>query len=546
MVVDESVISKTNVYTKEYDASYPNHLGTISTNWTQEKRTVLKEAYNYKFRNLCEILDYGYTNVKPTEGLLTISKDTTYEPSIWPWTVPYGQEDSADIIAEREVYIQPSSLVSPSSEGCEIVNKITKNNGSIRISRSVLANSSSGGIGVLDAGKSTGYEGKPFNYGGVKRFIENEIPTDYELNLSFPWNAIGPEGVVGPTGMVEMIDDSGNYWIAIGDEDNKIPSQFSSDDFINTYTIMMVPENKVDEFENLVVSLDNYEDSLLQVQTFDKKDWSEETVSARRGTYVSTRGSRNREGFLELANSRVGENFFSLFIKVFDYNLERAESHPYSEIEFNSPAASGGSNYELLFEPELRSEILPINRTDLVSSTDAQCSCDFCNEEDVEDFTPSIWKQHNHDEWVVSNLESPFAGPFSRDGFNVWLSAGQDPRWGSVLWSTVDEGKAWMTFRQARLGIDEVHGNITTIIVSASFRMTDFSGNYQEIPLYFTYDEFIFELEDYTPLKEVQRLLEIDDNDVVCDDTLLTYVNPKILLDCQEEATAEIDISSNL
>ncbi len=542
MNVDETIISKTNIHKKEYDTSYPNHLETMSVNWTQETRNVLLENYNYKFRTLCDILQYGYNSSKPEEGVLLLGK-TGEKPniSVWPWTVPYNQTGNKNFIKNSETYIQPSSIVTPLSNGCEIVRKIEKYENGVRLSRAVMASPSSNGIGLYNIGKSNGYGSKPFDYGGVKRFIENEIPSDNDILESFPWIALGESGLVGPTGMVEMIDEDGNYWIAIGDSDNLNPSQHSTEDFINTYTIMMIPESKIDEFKKLVLAPDNYEDCILQTSDFDKKDWSGESVSRRERTYVSTRGSRNREGFLELVNSRVGERFFDLYIKIFDYNLTKAESHPYVEIEFNNPTEVENPPYILPFEVDVNNSIYPINKFDLVSPNDATCACNFCDIEGVVNFEPTMWKQHNHDEWVSSNLESPFSGPFSRDGFNVWLTAGQDPRWGSVLWSTVDEGKGWMTFRQSRIGIDKEHGNITTIIVTASFNMKDFSGSNGEIPLYFTYDEFIFNLEDYSSLKEVQRLIELDD-DIICDDTLLTYVNPNILIDCSEESTVDIDI----
>jgi hypothetical protein len=474
-------------------------------------------------------------------------------PSVWLWCPPYSQSGLQHIKDSEGFYIQSSSLVT-SGDNAEVVRSIRKSGGGARVTRAVMAGSNSTGIGNLDYGKCmASCSGKPFDFGNSKLDIDANIPTDEEMISSFPWNVIGDNGILGCTGFTEMIDSNKNYWVAFGDSSNKNASQFKDSDFINTYTIIKVPFNKLKEFEETILAYDNYRYANIQVRDFQRKDWSEVAINPKFGTYVTeVRASRNREGFLEMLNSRIGEKFFELYIKILDYNTTNPANNSYVYNEINSVDASAGVYNLGELDFSYTNEYYPIVGIDLVSKNDINCGCDFCNTENALTVDSSgnpvsfevnmapKWKQHNHTEWATSYLESPFSGPFSRENFNIWLSAGQDAGWGTVLWSTVDKGESWMHMRKSRFSISGE--NLVFATLTATFNMNTFSGSYTTIPMYINYDEFIFDVNYYKPLLEVQKILSRESKEIVCDDTLLTYTNPNIFLFCSEPK--EIDLGA--
>ena len=67
------------------------------------------------------------------------------------------------------------------------------------------------------------------------------------------------------------------------------------------------------------------------------------------------------------------------------------------------------------------------------------------------------WTNHFHEEWSVPAIESPFAGAFSMEEFNVWLTAGnsKNNRWGTNIWASNENGEITLHYRKQRVGISD-------------------------------------------------------------------------------------------
>jgi hypothetical protein len=145
------------------------------------------------------------------------------------------------------------------------------------------------------------------------------------------------------------------------------------------------------------------------------------------------------------------------------------------------------------------------------------------------------WIQHNHEEWSTPILESPFAGPFSTEDFNVWLASGdiKNTRWGTNIWSTVEGGIITLHHRSQRLGISDPQAGYE--LVDGVWTLTNKKSNRRviyyativsevQIPniesIEYTkptacrtfYNEFIFDMDAYSEtgidgiLKEIIRI----------------------------------------
>jgi hypothetical protein len=140
---------------------------------------------------------------------------------------------------------------------------------------------------------------------------------------------------------------------------------------------------------------------------------------------------------------------------------------------------------------------------------------------DNKDDSKYKWKQHNHEEWSLPILESPFAGPLSSTEFNVWLKAGniKGNRWGTDIWSTIEGGVITLHHRRQRLGINDPQagyalvdgvwtqidksadrGHIYYALITSEIQISNIEDieNIRPTPCRVFYDEFIYDLEAYS------------------------------------------------
>jgi hypothetical protein len=131
------------------------------------------------------------------------------------------------------------------------------------------------------------------------------------------------------------------------------------------------------------------------------------------------------------------------------------------------------------------------------------------------------WKQHNHEEWTLPILESPFAGPFSTDEFNVWLASGNTKgnRWGTNIWASDEGGVITVHHKKQRIGINDPQagyaledgvwkqiektanrGHLYYATITTEVKISHIEVSELEKPTACRvfYDEFIFDLDAYS------------------------------------------------
>ena len=129
-----------------------------------------------------------------------------------------------------------------------------------------------------------------------------------------------------------------------------------------------------------------------------------------------------------------------MFVYLIDENVVDVDAEGFeqqAEIAYADPSPDPDTLPALPLPPLDVEEDAPeiVQDLEIVSENDPDClvcsTCDTAttNYEDLENPTP--WIQHNHDEWVSPFLESPFSGPYNSDSFNIWLTGGQNNRWGT-------------------------------------------------------------------------------------------------------------------
>jgi hypothetical protein len=658
---------KINAWDDDFVDFHPDDLNTQSHDWDRETVSIPEESYNYRREDLCTILNNNYNIGPQDEGVFSVA--TSGANPVWLWSVPYDIFDE-DTVDEDNFFIQSSGIIldiSGNPSGAEVVRSVKFDNNAARLSRAVVAEAD--GIGMIDYGLSTGIgvSGQPFDFPVDHAQIATTLPSYSDLQSSFPWNALSDDGLLGPQGVTDMIDDGGNYWMAFGDKLNiNEKDDITGEDFINSYSILRVPADKVAEFQKTVIGHKNYTEAYttwrdfrlyelgLGFQTSENEVSGEydlgdffpnesnnstyhsagtltlgpfnQDVTFRTGpldrssgvgidddlevqigdnpptyplgqdnlasTYPanqflgllpagetikfrvangglgfsqangfihwrsrsgdvaledadgnSIRGARNREGFIEALNTLEGTKFYDIYVRLWDYRVNDYTSNAYVQEQVDTTLES--DTYELPLALDESRDLEAVQYYDIVSDRDLNClDCKFCVEaEAISGFVPSDWTQHNHEEWVAPYLESRKAGVFARDGFNVWLSAGQQPRWGAPIWSTVDEGKAWVHYRQSRLGTNESRDHLVLSQLTASFAVEDFVGDtYEPNPVYFNYDEFIYTLSDYDVLDSVQELIAKERwNDEICGETVNAYIPGSTLITCVTGAVLDVD-----
>lgn len=439
--------------------------------------------------------------------------------------------------------------------GSEFVRGIKYNNSTKfggLVSSAYITGPRSFGIGGLGLGKSTALCGQllftgdktPCKYDSDITEANRAIPADSLISKAWPWNIIGFDGTIGPAGFTDAIDDNGNYWIAIGDIHNTNPYRdtdfvsFENNNFKNFFTIVKVNASKKEEFFKTVLGRTNWDE-------VDGNNYNAVMCLSESFDLISEdiRGTRYREAILETLNMAEGQRYFDLYVKLIQENNGNIISDVVvaDKVNFTTTETLSGSTFVLPTTPiDSDLNIKPIQILDIVSQFDINCmSCYIDDTMATVCPSASNWKQHNHEEWVAPYLESPFSGPYSEQGFNIWLTAGSEPRWGVALWSSIRDGKMWANYRRQRIHVNEYRNHVVLAMMTASVAIDDFeaistssynlSGSIEHVPVYVNYDEFIYCLEDYQDAKLIKDILATQTasstNGVDCTDHVVASIN---------------------
>lgn len=582
--------------------------------WNYFSVNVDEFQYRYRRKELCDVIREGYNRgIVPDDGKMCTIKDISQvwlysvpfsadnqgqplEDLLWieenPLTVseyvtgsPFGFYDANNELQENIITVSTSGEnTSGSPIGSQILYKRTYSrddgNTGMRFSRSLFAGPTSRGIGLFNWGKSQAYGGELLHF-GEREYVRSGsglntgqvIPNNDTLAQSWPWNVIGNFGESGARSFTDTVDLSGNYWFAFGDRDNlvELEQQVSNDvDFKQAYIIGMIAAENIPNFKaslmksNIIRANDTLELFELGKLNPDYVEFS--------FLQAQIDGARLRDGIIEVVNSYEGENFFEIFAYLIDENVVNVDAAGFEE---QKAIADADCDCDINALPVLPLPPLEIGDNPpeiiqdlvVVSQTDADCLiCEVCdsvltNYDSLEN--PTKWVQHNHDDWVAPFLESPFAGPYNSDGFNIWLTAGSNNPWGTQVWSRLEDGKVWCSYRRQRLQIAGDRDKLILMAITGTIAIESFadiqpevvqisggtevlSGG-QNVPVYCTYDEFHYNLEDYEDL-DIVRFLREDECarrkyqfGIDCNDDFAVY-NP-ILVNTEAISSCTIDPS---
>jgi hypothetical protein len=473
----------------------------------------------------------------------------------------FGQPSPSGYVAPYTVLGWVKCNQEYNSYGSEIVRSYRYPNGAVSggiVSSAYITGPQSFGIGGLGIGKSTAMCGSLL-YGGERascqysQFSGNafeSIPSESTLNSAWPWNIIGFGGLLGPTGYTDAIDSQGNYWLAIGDTNNVNPytdlQSIAQSKFKNYYTIIKVAADKKASFFKTVLARTNWKE-------VDSTNLS--TILCLSDYYnlvdEKIKGTRLREGISEALNIIEGQKYYDLYVKLIQENSPNInvdmvvenkvnyETITYIDSSLNTQISGA---FILPLSPVVSTpKVKEIQELELISQFDINCvGCSICDASFITDCpSASPWLQHNHDEWVAPYMESPFAGPYSEQGFNIWLTAGKEPRWGVSLWSSIVDGKVWANYRRQRLHVNEYRNHLVLSMITAATAIDDFNalstssyklnGSIAHVPVYVHYDEFVYCLDDYRDSKFVQDIINSQNdntsNGVDCSDHIVASVN---------------------
>ena len=504
------------------------------------------ELYNYRHVSLCEMITGGYqtTSYIPSQGYLCSS---TGESNVWIYSIPLEDQTSELIgdafFIEESPYVR-TAIISGTMSGSDYFGNVTENirdiqgsnkaygsqivrtkkyiNGSIRglkVSKAIIAGPDSYGIGMLGYGKSKAYNGQllhlgnrtPVTYSGV--ISGAYIPSEDMINQAWPWNIIGKKGLLGPKTYTDMIDSNGDYWFAFGEKDNNKEIEDNNGDidvnYKNSYVIGLVKAANIGNLMKTALAGSNYIQAKEVIDNFDNY------YSLSLNGSV---GSRFRDAILELVNGVGGDKIFDLYIRLLEENvIDVDNTNYYKKYDgYYTWSMPKDSNDNLLGSKALplavlnNPEVTPVQVLSIVDDMDPNCiACYTCNATTQFDIiNPTNWIQHNHDQWTSPFLESPFSGPFSIDGFNIWLTAGKTNRWGTPLWATIKNGKIWVSYRRSRLHANPYRNHLVLSYITASIAIEDFAESAtKNIPVYVTYDEFLYNYNDYSGLQIVKDIV---------------------------------------
>lgn len=546
------------------------------------------DLYPYRRSTLCEMVSGGY-NVYNVENPVGYLCEIGGDEDVWIYSAPVGnpdfvQLDSNFFIAPSEfamsavlsggpmgmlpVYASPSfscTVSGASGQNCgfgsEIVHAVSflaesaATTGAL-VSTAYITGPESFGLGGFRLGKSQAY-GRRLLWNGPRTScaysdnadLNNVMPEDDTIRAAWPWNILGFDGIIGPRGFTDAFDVDGNYWLAVGDNLNVNPyiesTSFETGNFKNKYTIIKILAAQKDDFLKTILARTNILDinrNYMPIKCLS------EAVDATEVGYLN--GARYREGIIEALNMTEGQRYYDLYVKIIQENVTDKTSNEtiLSKADFvETTTVSGGSlivvDPLVLPLPALVSEpdVTVVQRLDLASTFDINCiSCHVCDTQfRLDSPAASPWFQHNHEEWVAPFMDSPFAGPYSKSGFNVWMTVGDQPRWGTPLWSTAREGKVWINYRRQKFHVNEYRNQLVLAMITSAVAIEDFetissytagiSGvSTEQIPVMVNYDEFLYCLDDYRDTDVVQDIInkstQNTSNGIDCADNLVASV----------------------
>lgn len=540
-------------------------------NWRKTQLTgmsgVPEDLYPYRRSTMCEMISGGF-NVYNVENPFGYLCEIGGDQDVWIYSAPLGnlpfqQIDSNFFISPSQysmsavlsggpngihpVYSIPSftcTVSAASGQNCgygsEIVRAVSFNIGSSSttgacVSTAYITGPESFGLGGFRLGKSQAY-GRKLLWNGLSKDciyssnpqLNQAIPDDDVIRSSWPWNILGFDGLIGPKGFTDAFDAAGNYWLAVGDNLNINPyignTTFVTSNFKNKYTIIKILANKKDEFLKTILARTNLLDinrNYLPIKCLS------EAVDATTVGFLN--GARYREGIIEALNMTEGQRYYDLYVKIIQENVLNKTLNEKIKAKANfieTISVSGGMSiinnpFTLPLPPLTASpSVKVVQRLDLASTFDIKCiDCNICDQQfQIDSPNASAWFQHNHEEWVAPFMDSPFSGPYNKSGFNVWLTVGNNPRWGTPLWSTVKEGKVWLNYRRQKFHVNQYRNQLILAMITSAVAIEDFetisgtvsvSGNQaaEQIPVMVNYDEFLYCLDDYSNTDVIQDIL---------------------------------------
>jgi hypothetical protein len=359
-----------------------------------------------------------------------------------------------------------------------------------KVVKAFFASEISDGYVARGYGKST-YDIPPVTFAPISANVDN-FYIQNNAQYAYPWNYL----IQDPAMFVELVDASG-YWFAYGDSTNKV-IESEDDTHTNVYRIGHIPSSKLDNLKTLPLGNTLYESVKGLITSGDSNAY------------------RHKEAIIELVNTQNGCALFDVFTTIIERNEEKpygpdvpyVSSPPLSssllfitsneELDTNIPfiyccdisitGGGGGGSFETC-------DIKILSNNMLTEGNDGSClTC-------IEDYDTSSlpkWEQHNHEEWSVPFIESPFAGPFGNKDFNVWVSSAKsdETRWGNLVFNSIpQEGQLLANFKAHRIGIDTANNKVYLSMLTASVGINEFNSveiSGTNIPCKVWYDEYIF------------------------------------------------------
>jgi hypothetical protein len=501
-------------------------------NWKGSYKIVDSSIYNYRHVNLCDMIMHNYHAQVPSDGGMLLNSNGNLNNK-WIWSTPMP-----DGVGDNRIILKYSEHSKPFGSGVEVVRSL-KNGNVVKMSRAIVSGTHADGMGMVGYGKCSFDVGSisaaPVS-AGFDEYHSLPAPMPYEdANTVFPWNIIGNNGKIGPRGCVDMIDLDGNYWFACGSANNKKPEENNGNDYTNTFTIVMVPFQNIDDFNKLVLSRTNMSLAMVSNSGYLKYD---PNLNYNRASGISNpnKTARNREAIIETINAHSGNSIFGLYIKMFEYNIGdiRETNNNFATTVLNKQPTLRQLSlpyYDTSYNAQ-NSKLTIVETYDIVNDKDINCmNCFTCNFDEIERYSGKNWIQHYHEEWAAPYIQHPLAGLVSRESFNVWLTAGDcEQRWGAPIWTTVDDGRVWVNYKKSTIFTNKDRNHLVYAIITTSFAIDDYKDNYKnDIPVLNRYDEFIFNLDEYEDDQFINELI----NDI----------NKENKKECEEQTNAFVPAS---
>lgn len=547
------------VPTKSNYVTYEN----ISNNKVLSTDLNYFENYIYKHTDLCDMLKNGFS--KPDGGNLgefiiyysSSNNNNINNIPICPWFYPVSlinfTTDNYFIKRNHPLYGSQTNNIY-----YEIISKSVSNS-IVKVSRAILADKNSSGNVIPNFGISSDVEITAAINDNVYYNISNCFIMNETNNYFFPWNILGDKGSIGPRGIAEAFDVEGNYWLAIGDTNNLTSDEILKNNkpHTNVFTILKINKNNFNALYNFVLQKANiylaecaksdFHHWYTMLSDEQKFEYEIEATSKfiKEYPYVFPNESvRNRDGYLELINNLISSSIgiFDFYVRLYDYyefdqnNIEQPfVSHILAQnitnILSNCPLPN-----KYVFDYSTTMKYSRIEKFNLVSNpSDVFClSCDACdimNDDEYKKlYKNKNWIIHNSDFWVTPIVQSPFSGITNKEGFDILLKLNAcNNRWGSAIWSMVDNGILFLNYKKNNIFIDEDNNHIVLSSLQSMLTINNYKDTISlDVPVLNVYNEFIFDLNDYklpngdpTPIIHYIKKLEKDKN--FCDESYIVY-----------------------